>query len=187
MSDQDFNFNPPPRREPKKPFEPPPWEQEQFEDLARRREQQRASQEPLMTDAGIEAVAEEPIGPASQEAPAVAPQPTGAGAPGEPPADTPKRKVPAEDDPRVEAMMAVLRSEEPAFGAEMWKGSVAAGFVLALVGVVLVVWGVFAASVAKRTGMLGLLGGGILVVFGLLFTGVGVWLVYRTLRQRGVL
>jgi len=49
------------------------------------------------------------------------------------------------------------------------------------------IWGVFAMFATKRTGVVGSLGGGVLVVFGLIFFGVGAWMAFRALRQRGVL
>jgi len=92
-----------------------------------------------------------------------------------------------DEDPRVEAMMAGLRNEEPSFGTDLWRISAGAGVVLASVGAVLLIWGVFAIWAARRAGPAGLLGGGILAVFGFAFLGVGVWMAYRVLRQRGVL
>ena len=80
-----------------------------------------------------------------------------------------------------------MRNEDPPFGEELWKVAVAAGAVLASVGAILVVWGVFAIATVRRTGATGSLGGGILVVFGLGFVGVGGWMAFRTLRQQGVL
>jgi len=113
-------------------------------------------------------------------------------------ADTPVPKAPipegpkatgseAEEELRIEAMLLGLKDEEPDFGTELWKASVAAGAILVAVGAVLTVWGVFATAAARKTGVTGLLGGGILVVFGIGFAGVGGWMAFRILRQRGVL
>jgi hypothetical protein len=84
-------------------------------------------------------------------------------------------------------MLLGLKNEEPPFGTQIWKFSLAAGAVLVLVGAVIVVWGGVALAASSRTGPLGSLGGGILVVFGLGFLGVGGWIAVRTLRQQGVL
>jgi hypothetical protein len=185
VSDQDFNFHPPERREAKKVFEPPPWEQDQFDELARRKEAEK-------TAAELEA------GAASEELPAAeAPE---QGSPVAAPLDQAAEPAPAStavepaheaaievDDPRIEAMLVGLRREEPPFGTQMWKVALAAGAVLASVGAVLMVWGLFALAAARRAGATSALGGGILVVFGLGFIGVGGWMAYRTLRQQGVL
>jgi len=181
VSDQDFNFNPPPRREAKKAFEPPPWEREQFEELARRREDEHVVEGPTVegeeTFAAAEPVGEMPpavieVGP-SAKGPGLTPQPVEGPSP--------------EEDPRIEAMMIGLRNEEPAFGSEIWKAGIASGVVLASVGAVLIVWGVFAIAAASRAGLIGLLGGVVLLVFGFGFAGVGGWMAFRILRQRGVL
>jgi len=170
VSDQGFNFTPPSRREAKKAFEPPPWEQEQFDELARRKQTETPVDEVLVE------VAEDGKVTADTPAPE-APVPTG-----------PKTAGPqAEEDLRIEAMLLGLKDEEPEFGTELWKASLAAGAVLVAVGTVLAVWGVFATAAARKTGAIGLLGGGILVVFGVGFAGVGGWMAFRILRQRGVL
>jgi hypothetical protein len=93
----------------------------------------------------------------------------------------------SEEDSRIEAMLLGLKNEEPQFGTQIWKFSLAAGAVLVLIGAVIVVWGGLAVAASSRTGPLGSLGGGILVVFGLGFLVVGGWIAVRTLRQQGVL
>ncbi len=184
MSDQDFNFNPPPRREAKNTFEPPPWEREQFEELARRKEAER-----LAAEAAAGAISEPTV---VAEAPELAQQwapqtePVTRGPAGGKQLDV-AEGVDAAEDARAEALLIGLRNEDPPFGEELWKVAVAAGAVLASVGAILVVWGVFAIATVRRTGATGSLGGGILVVFGLGFVGVGAWMAFRTLRQQGVL
>ena len=181
MSDQDFNFNPTPRREVKRTFEPPPWEREQFEELARRKEAER-----IAAEAAAGTVIEPP---AVAETPEIAEQPAPKTESGKEGQDVRTKTVSAEaaEDARAEALLIGLRNEDPPFGEELWKVAVAAGAVLASVGAILVVWGVFAIATVRRTGATGSLGGGILVVFGLGFVGVGGWMAFRTLRQQGVL
>lgn len=182
MSDQDFNFNPPPRRDAKKAFEPPPWEQDQFEELARRKEAEKAAVEVSLGSASGEALPVEP-----HEGPPLA-TPVGETAPLQTRGTQATAAAPGDDpDPRIETMLMGLRSEEPPFGRQLWKVALAAAVVLALVGAVLTVWGLFALAAARRTGALGALGGGILISFGLGFVAVGGWMVFRTLRQQGVL
>ena len=181
MGDQDFNFNPPPRREAKKVFEPPPWEQEQFDELARRKEAERVTAEAIAT-----AVAEQ----ATPVAPTV--QPGAGGQDGEPanesvPTPMDQTAAEAEEDPNIQAMLIGLKSEEPPFGEEIWKVSIVAGAVLAAIGAVFLVWGFVAMAATRGAGVTASLGGMILGFFGLMFASVGVWIVFRTLRQRGVL
>ena len=88
------------------------------------------------------------------------------------------------DEKQVELMMLELKAEEPAALEGAWKVAITAGVVVALVGIVIGIWG--AAAIARR-GQAGLLGGMVLVTFGLAFVGIGAWLVYGALRQRGVL
>jgi hypothetical protein len=100
------------------------------------------------------------------------------------PAGTPEAAKRPVDEKQVEVMMLELKAEEPAALEGAWKVATAAGVVVALVGAVLGIWG--AAAVA-RLGPAGVLGGMVLVLFGLAFVGIGGWLVFRALRQRGVL
>jgi len=181
VSDQDFNFAPPPRREAKKAFEPPPWERDQFEELARRKEAEKAAAE-TVADA-VRAQQAAAAVPETAPLPAATSEivtPVPENAPGAETADV-------GEDPRIEAMLLGLRSEDPPFGTDMWKVAIAAGAVLASVGAVMTVWGGIAMAAARRTGVTGSLGGGILVVFGLGFVVVGAWMAFRTLREQGVL
>jgi len=179
VSDKDFNFIPPSRREAKKAFEPPPWEQDQFEELARRKAAEASAAE---STTGVEAeLAAEteptPGATGSTEADAIAAAPM----------SEMETQDSADEDPRIEAMLLGLKNEEPQFGTQVWKFALAAAAVLAAVGVVIAIWGIFAVAVSSRTGPLGSLGGSILVMFGFVFVGLGGWIAFRTLRQQGVL
>jgi hypothetical protein len=191
VSDQDFNFNPPPRREAKKAFEPPPWERDQFDELARRKEADQEVVSETAEEDAITVALEEATVKASDGttgAPSAAPiGPVGTERPSARKAVWSGAALDPEEDPRVEAMLEVLKSEEPQFGKQLWKVSLAAGAVLASVGLVMTVWGIFAIAATGRAGAFGSLGGGILLAFGLGFVGVGGWMAFRTLRQRGVL
>jgi hypothetical protein len=181
VSDQDFNFSQPPRREAKKAFEPPPWEQDQFEELARRKEAEKSVAEIAVSLEGPAqgVLSEEPN---TQDRPASDVRETADAQRGETAPDEA-----ADEELRIETMMLGLRNEEPPFGTQLWKFAIAAGAVLVAVGIVIVVWGIFAISAASRTGALGSLGGGVLVIFGLGFAGLGGWIALKTLRQQGVL
>lgn len=199
MSDKGFDFQPPPPRRQPRQFEPPPWEKDQFEQLAR----ERAEQERLEQEAALAAQAEteraaaeqsaqnEALGSAEQAA-GVAPAGGDDGAPAdEAVAVGAEGQSTAEpravlDERQVELLMLGLREEEPEPLAGMWLVGLAAGAVVVLVGLAISVWGT-AAMFNSKLGSTGKFGGTVLVVFGLAFVGVGGWLVYGALRQRGVL
>ncbi len=44
MGDQDFNFRPPTERREPKQFEPPPWERDAFDEMARTKAEQEAAE-----------------------------------------------------------------------------------------------------------------------------------------------
>lgn len=170
MSDQGFDFQQePPRREPRR-FEPPPWEKELFE----QQERERAELERQEREAVAETVTE--------EKPPTTSETVSAAQPGSPEQSPPKGQL---DQKQVELMFVELRAEEPDPLARVWVVNAAAGAVLALIGLSVVAWG--ATALSKHLGTTGTLGGMVMVVFGLAFVGIGGWLVFKGLRQRGVL
>lgn len=173
MDEQGFEFQQRGRREARK-FEPPPWEQEAFDELNRGREQK--AEEP-------ESRVPAELRPAPQASPQLA-------APKEERVSRQedKREVHAEgelDEGRVLEMLAALTAEEPRETYDKLSYVVGAG--IAVLGAVLILWGMAALASVKTTGAMGYLAGAGLFAFGALFIGMGVWLVYRTLKQRGVL
>jgi hypothetical protein len=198
VSDKGFDFQPPPPRRQPREFEPPPWEKDQFEQLARERaEQERIEREAALVaqaeaeKAASEHSAEEDAGAGEQVAQAALPQSDGstgvaetapAGVEDQPAAE-PRAVL---DERQVELLLLGLREEEPETLAGMWLVSSVAGAVVVVVGLAIGLWGT-AAMFNRSLGSTGKLGGTVLVVFGLAFVGVGGWLVYRALRQRGVL
>jgi hypothetical protein len=90
------------------------------------------------------------------------------------------------DEKQVALMMIDLRAEEPPALEGAWAVNVTAGVVVAMVGVASAIWG---AAALARKGMpaAGTLGGLLLLGFGLGFLGLGSWLIFKALRQRGVL
>lgn len=143
-----------------KPFEPPPWEKEQFEELARRR---RASEQPG---------AVEPVHRVVHEA-GVSEVTTG-----------PKENVlPAEAD----LLLSRLRTQESGSSESLWKTGLVLTSGVAIIGVVLVVWGITGLATIGETGAAGATGGSIMIFFGLFFVGVAAWLGVRIMRKRGVL
>lgn len=191
MGDHGFNFSQPPRRE-RKTFEPPPWERDQYEDLARK----QGGEAPLETEVlhaqppitGDEtavnacgrAAENEPLGgePGVLKEGTAAQQATTQGE---------GKKSNSLNERKVAAMLIDLQVEEPPALREVWKVAMVAAMVVGVIGAVLVMWGVAALVMAPKTGQIGLIGGLVLLFFGAGFIGGGVWLAERTLRQRGVL
>lgn len=152
----------PPRRQPRR-FEPPPWELEAFERLHAQRK-----------------------------------APTGAAAGDTSPDERPPTRplVPARasgdtlDEADVLEMLARLSEQEPDPRGPATVVTIASTAVLLPIGVAVLVWGVVAfvkaghavANVGvARTGAL------TMILFGAGFVAAAFWLVYRLLKQRGVL
>jgi hypothetical protein len=168
VSEDGFDFGPsPPRREARR-FEPPPWELEQFECRAR----EQAEREKVSPEAvGSEAAGNPGEGPGDDTAEEAS-------------RDTESGTKAQIDEKQVAMMMLELRTEEPPTLTGVWMVILGAGVVVAFVGVVVAIWGVLA---LVRLGRTGALGGMVLLVFGLTFAGIGGGLIYKALRQRGVL
>jgi hypothetical protein len=176
VSDQDFNFAPPPPRRERKDFEPPPWEKHLFEQLAREQEQAQEV-----------AVADEPV--STPEVPTVVEEPHEVAKP------APSAGGELEEEPRINevqlaAMMFELRAEEAPATQMYARTTLVAGAVLLLIGVVMVIWSFVMIVVALRRadqGRTGVFVGMTVLVFGAGFAGTGAWFVFKTLRQQGVL
>jgi hypothetical protein len=183
VSQEDLRFPPAKRRERTK-FEPPPWERAQFEELAKAREEQEPAEKPASEEpvSSAQATAAEEIASAVREAEKVHAAPTAAAGEGDG-----EKAGPAIDPKRLEVMLMGLRAEEPRPEEAYWVSTTAAGVVSALIGLALTTWGILAFVKLSRSGLPGLVMASVLTLFGLGFTGGGVWLVQRTLRQRGVL
>ena len=166
MDEAGFDFRPGEKREAKR-FEPPPWEKDQFEELARQRAEDERTAPP-------------------QELPAVAPQAivTPEGATPEAATGPPASTV---DDARVTEMLAELAAEEPPATRAYWKTSVAVGAGIVAFGAVFVIWGMAALVATRRIGTVGMFGGSVLLLFGAGFVVGGLYVVVKNLRQRGVL
>lgn len=167
MGDE-FHIPPATRREPNR-FEPPPWERDAFEEISKRRDAEQADEE--LTEAAEVLLGEEK--PAEAVPAPVAP--------------APQAQVPAVDEARVQAMLAQLAATERTSGKTVLRVSMGSAAVVGLVGLLLVAWGVAAIAGSSKSGQVGTIGGAVLLLFGALFFGVAVWIVVRTLRQRGVL
>ena len=176
MSDHGFNFNPPPSRRERKEFEPPPWEKDRFDEVARgRQDRQEAAAEPVVGGAQEEPE-QEPAAERSvvESGTGVGPCPTG-------------RPV---DENRVATMLFELKAEDPPADRSFNRVASAAGLLLVVLGVLLVIWATTMVVVASRQpeqGRTGMLIGLTVMMFGAGFAGTGAWFLYRSLRQQGVL
>ena len=149
------------RREPK-PFVPPPWEAEHYE--------VRDTQAPVP----VEPVTVEQVAEQVDE---------GSGAQGE---DT-KAESGHIDEAVLTEMLSQLASEEEA-GSGHYEGvQIGVGIGLMAFGLMMVVWGMAALVETASAGLVGSFAGVGIALLGAFFFGVGGWLVYRTLRRRGVL
>jgi hypothetical protein len=187
-----FDFRPPPERREARRFEPPPWEREQFERMARERaETEQAELDAALAAAEIAVASEEQVAPVTGEGLAGAEGlgseqaarhssalagPVHAGEPAVAPLD----------EKRVAMMMLELRAEEPQALSGAWAVNLGAGVTVGLIGAVITIWGSMAIG-NRDLGPMGALGGGVMIVFGVAFVGIGGWLIFRALRQRGVL
>jgi hypothetical protein len=176
----DIHFPPGQRRE-KPTFEPPPWEKEQFEELSKRKKEAEAESAGAVTP---EPVATQASGERPPDASLTGPE-----------ADEPEAATatvqggegkPLLDEKQVELLMMGLRAEEPLPEKEYQRVSLAAGVVSALIGVLITTWAVVGLS-ALRGNPAGWFFVLVLLIFGLGFMAGGGWLVFRALRQQGVL
>lgn len=176
MGDDGFDFHRPQRRESKR-FEPPPWEQEAFEELQKKRAENSAEpsvEQPVPASEPVEVVQREEVAMPIPVPPPVTKAPE----------TEPAKVVP---DAKVLEMLALLAEEEPRETGALWKVAIAAALMLFCLGVVMVIWGMAAIVGSRSSGATGVTGGSILLMFGAGFIGAAAWLVVRTLRQRGVL
>jgi hypothetical protein len=179
-SDGNMHFPPGQRRE-KPTFEPPPWERDQFEELAKQKREADEAQQLAAADSAAEGLSTEAV---AEELPAAAAEP-------EPQAGEASEEVGAEkpelDPKHVEMLMMGLRSEEPRPDEAYWKVTIGAGVASALIGLLVTTWGLVALATPKRPGAGPMLFVTLLLVFGLGFIAGGAWVIFNSLRQRGVL
>jgi hypothetical protein len=179
VDEQGFDFKRPAgRREPKR-FEPPPWEKDAFDELQKRKSEEEAKAAEIA--AVLEQASEpEPAAGRVDEAEPDAPEVRGA----EPEEGLKGGQL---DERQVLELMAGLAAEEPPVARGIHKVAIATGMGLMALGAVLLIWGMAALVGSRQTGSLGQVGGLGLGFFGAFFMGMGLWLIYRTLKQRGVL
>jgi hypothetical protein len=179
------------RRE-SKPFEPPPWERDQFEELKRQREEQQAEDELAAALTGLGQPPRKRADAALTDQEGADDGEVGQAEPddgdGEQEGSRPEAK--AKELPEgFEAMMARLAFEEPREGQGMWKIGLVGAAILGFIGMPLTVWGVFGLirSAQADGEPVAAMGGAIMVLFGLGFVGLAAYMAMRNLRQGGVL
>lgn len=160
----------PGRREAGK-FEPPPWEREQFEELQRLRAEQESVQRAEETEE------QTPVPEVSEESARAERPEAGAGA---------VIDGPGVDESEAERMLTMLSIEEPPAHRGFWRFGVAASAFLAVVGGVLMIWGIVGLMRTIGSGPAGVLGGAIMITMGAGLISLGAWTAYRSLQQRGV-
>lgn len=153
-------------------FEPPPWEREAFEALARKRAEEQAA---------LEALAAAERAASGSEAGA-----TGADAPaGDAPAAEPAQPAaPAVDDRQVQVMLMELGREETTPTRSVQLIARIAAVITGLIGAGMLAGGIFALQKAGGS-TVGVMGSGALSVFGMCFFGMAAWVWVRSNRVRG--
>lgn len=166
-----------PRQRERQSFEPPPWEQDAFERLARERATCEPIPEEVVPEAAAPGLAPGPEGPAeSEHAERTLNAPVGA--------DAETGEPGGLSEAQLETMLLALRTEEPEARRE-YAGVVnaGAGFLL-VVGLVLTIWAtVLLASVGAEAGWLGATTSALMMVWGLMMIG-GAVLLWRKYNLR---
>jgi len=176
-------------------FEPPPWEREAFEALARKRAEEQAALEALAAAeraaSGSEAATAEALAAEVLLARAAMVPPTEAGASGAdapagdaPPAEPAQPAAPAVDDRQVQVMLMELGREETTPARNVQLIARIAAVITGLIGAGMLAGGIFALQKAGGS-TVGVMGSGALSVFGMCFFGMAAWVWVRSNRVRG--
>jgi hypothetical protein len=172
-------------------FEPPPWERDAFEALARKKVEEQAALDllaalnPAAREPGelpAEAMAAEVL-TAKVVAAHAAEAPAGAGGP----AVAPVAKGP--DERRVQAMLMELSKEETADTGHIKLVARVASVITAMVGIGMIAGGLMTLAgnsqdAAKRT-MATTMASGALSVFGMCFVAIAIWVWIRSNHVKG--
>jgi hypothetical protein len=170
-------------------FEPPPWERERFEELARRRAEREAAEAVALRardDAAREAAARAATDEAEEAAAAAEPRTGGD-------AEEPAHALPGgrraaaghgSAVPEADVLLMGLAAEEPRAFAHAWVAWIVAAGLFAALGLGTVVFG--SAGLARAQGSsIATAWSFVLVVAGLASLGAAVWLTVRALKERG--
>jgi hypothetical protein len=167
----------------RKTFEPPPWERDQFERLARLKveEQERqAAEEAAWRESVLAAARAHDSAERQDDEGVIAQGPDVAGATTASASD--KAKPVGVDEVKIQAMLLELSVEDrPVLREFRRAGAIAAG-VLGLAGSIVLVLGIV---LMIQGGTKGLVGAGMIAATGMLVVGFAVWLGYRAGRGQG--
>ena len=161
----------------RRPFEPPPWEREQFEELARRRA------ETAVPEASAE---DATVAPGDDQA---KPPETGEAAEASREATTASKAADQEvsgglDEKMTEAMIVQLSGEERTTLAPMRKAGRLAAWIMGLVGVSMIVLGSVYAMRAPGSGV-AIAGAATMAVVGAFIAAAAAWLWIRASQGQG--
>ena len=162
-------------------FEPPPWEQAQFEELRRRREAEQAEQERLDAVAAQTAATEASVAKAgelpgaeslrSERSERAAARAEAAAGP---------------DPAEVDLLMMGLAAQEPDVAQPFRRAGLVIAAIVAIVGAVTVIAGIVGLVMqGGKGGVMGTLAASVVIAFGLLLIAGGGWLTILALKQRG--
>jgi hypothetical protein len=157
-------------------FEPPPWEKEQFEELARqRRERERESLERAETEAAVARLA---------EMDRAAAQVAAAAEPGNEELAGDARQAPGSpiDEKQVSAMLIQLSAEEPPALHGARRASKVAAAAVGLFGVAVITVGAVTGAMSIGKEALAGVGAAIVAFIGMVILGLAVWLWVRAER-----
>ncbi len=179
-------------------FEPPPWEKDAFEALARKKAEDQEALEALAAAEAEAAAVVDTVETLGAEAPTVTPTEdrpeadeaaagVDAGAAAQPAAASPVVAAPAVGEHQVQAMLLDLSMEETTDTGRITLVARIASVITAIAGGGMVFAGLSAMQgldPAKRTAITAM-GSGALSVFGLCFVGMAVWVWIRSNRVKG--
>jgi hypothetical protein len=186
-----------PERRERRSFEPPPWEKQQFEELERKAPEEDAEEAAGGQEESEPSTAMSAQGPTaarqgSEQEPASEGSGEGKGDTAALLAAVPEVKKEAAppdagiDPARMAELMAGLRSDDPpATGA--WKLGLAVSVGMAVLGAVMMIWGIVGLQATRGAGQLGWMGAAVLISFGAGFIAAAAWFAYKNLEKRGVL
>ena len=186
MDEAGFDFRGPNERRPAKEFVPPPWEQDAFEELERKRretqERQAAARPPVpQPETGERAAVAEAALQKAREHDGVRGEAEGAAENREPAA----QRGPSEA--QLMELMSALREEESEPPGHYARVATAVSILLMGFGTMVILWGMAALAKTGTAGVASKTAGAGLALFGSTFFASGVWMMYRNLKQRGVL